>query len=164
MMLVSFRNLPCDLPRSILSLHSHFVPAFYVVPELCSSVTLVETMGLPKANELLLLGKRIDAHTALSWNLCSQVVSGCDTSGDPFHPDSLAGKMANEIHQRLLSLPLGDRTSRVFVSMVRGRRKARLEEVCRNELIRLDERFNDGECLEAAMQLSIGSKKTQSKL
>jgi enoyl-CoA hydratase/carnithine racemase len=122
-------------------------------------------MGLSKANELLLLGKRIDAHTALAWNVCSQVVSGCDTSdGDPFHPDSLASRMANEIHQRLFSLPLGDRTSRVFVSMVRGRRKARLEEVCREELIRLDERFNDGECLEAAMQLKIGSSRVQSKL
>ena len=38
-----------------------------------SSKSRIESMGLSKANELLLLRKKIDAETALAWNTCSQV-------------------------------------------------------------------------------------------
>lgn len=134
-----------------------------LVPELCSSTTLIETMGLSKANELLLLGKKIDAKTSVQWNICSQLLTGCDQSGDPFHFNSLASKVAEEIDERLLSLPRGNRTAEVFVSLVRGRRQARLQQICREELRVLDQRFNDGETLEAVMQLNIGSQK-KSKL
>lgn len=84
-----------------------------LVPEFCSSTTFVETMGLAKANALLLLGEKIDADTALQWNLCSRVVKGCDASGDPFHSSSLGSYMSNEIDERLLSLPRGHQTALV---------------------------------------------------
>lgn len=86
-----------------------------LVPEFCSSTTLVETMGIAKANALLMLGEKIDAETALSWNLCSRIVRDCDTSGDPFHPDSLGGYMSREIDERLLKLPRGHQTAKVRV-------------------------------------------------
>ena len=111
-------------------------------------------MGLSKANEMLLLGKKIDADTAVNWNICSQVVSGTNTE-DPFHHGSLANHMARELDEQLLKLPLGDRTGQVFVRLIRGQRRARMYQTCRMELVNLDERFNSGEVLEASMQLDI---------
>jgi enoyl-CoA hydratase/carnithine racemase len=132
-----------------------------LVPELCSSVTFLETMGLSKANELLLLGKKIDANKALDWNLCSEIVTDCDVSGDPFHNNSLASRMCHEIDHRLLSLPVGDKTADVFVSFVKGARRERLENVCRAELLKLDERFNTGQVQKAASSIQFGSQKTR---
>jgi peroxisomal 3,2-trans-enoyl-CoA isomerase len=135
----------------------------FLVPELCSSATFIESMGLSKANELLLLGKKIDAKTALDWNICSQVVHGTNTE-EPFHDNSLANYMAREVDERLLELPMGDRTGQLFVNLIRGQRQARMERVCRAELVQLDERFNEGEVLEASMQLGMFNKKERSKL
>jgi peroxisomal 3,2-trans-enoyl-CoA isomerase len=84
-----------------------------LVPEFCSSTTLVETMGIAKANELLMLSKKIDAETALQWNLCSRIVNDCDTSGNPFHPNSLGSYMSREIDEQLLRLPRGVQTAKV---------------------------------------------------
>ena len=121
-------------------------------------------MGLSKANELLLLGKKIDANTARDWNICSQVISKTNIEA-PFAPDSLAIYLATELDQRLLKLPLGNRSGQEFVRLIRGQRQSRMQRVCRRELERLDERFNGGDVLEASMQLNIihGSK-TRSKL
>jgi enoyl-CoA hydratase/carnithine racemase len=115
-------------------------------------------MGLSKANELLLLGKRIDAQTAHKWGICSQVISNCDkTSGDPFHPNSLAIFMCKELDKRLLSLPNGAQTAEVFCQLVKGARRPRMHETLLRELAVLDQRFHSGEVLEAAKQLAIGS-------
>lgn len=130
-----------------------------LVPELCSSVTFIESMGLSKANELLLLGKRIDAEKAVAWNMCSQVVKGCDESGDPFHYNSLASRMSSELDRRLLQLPRGHETAAVFVSFVKGARQQRMQQVCRAELLKLDERFDTGEVGEAASHIQFGSQK-----
>ena len=106
-----------------------------LVPELCSSQTFLRTMGLSKANELLLLGKQIDAQTAVQWNIGSQVIDHHElNTTDPFHPQSLAIKMANEIEQRLLSLPCGDRTVQYFVSLVKGSRRQEMGKICREEV------------------------------
>jgi enoyl-CoA hydratase/carnithine racemase len=123
-------------------------------------------MGLSKANELLLLGKEIDASTAVAWGIGSVVDTQCDMSGDPFHPNSLASRMAIQLQERLLSLPQGFQTAYYFVSLIRGRRRQCLEQVCREELQRLDERFDTGQVLEAAHHLHIGSARstTRSKL
>jgi len=124
-----------------------------LVPELCSSVTFPSRMGLPKANEFFLLGKKIDAATAVDWNLCSRVVENVDQSGDPFHPQSLANQMCDEIDERLLSLPLGEKTAETFVAMVRGRQRSYLHSVCRDELSQLAERVDSGQVAEAASHL-----------
>ena len=129
-----------------------------LVPELCSSVTFREAMGVAKANELLLLGRKIDAKTALEWNICSRVVEGCDMD-DPFDPKSLASKLCTELDRKLLSLPLGDRTGRFFCELMKGgSHRQRMREVCRQELLKLDERFDTGHVREAARKLQIGSK------
>lgn len=118
----------------------------------------METMGLSKANELLLLGKRINAQKALAWGICSQVISDCDKeSGDPFHPNSLASRMSQELDKRLLSLPNGAATAQVFCGLVKGSRRSRMHETLFREIAVLDQRFKSGEVLEAAKQLSIGS-------
>ena len=182
-----------------------------LVPELCSSKTFVDTMGLSKANDLLILGKKIDAITAVRNNICSDIIIGCDKSGNPFEDHSIGSKMCREIDERLISLPLGDKTSKVrcalfigicpliryclyskvrdcnffqslytysdfcslsfnfvyrtkiFVSMIRSRRRNEMEKVCKEELLKLDERVASGETLEASMQLNFGSSR-RSKL
>lgn len=133
-----------------------------LVPELTSSATFLETMGLSKANELLLLGKRINAQKALEWGICSQVLSDCDKSGNPFHANSLASRMSQELDKRLLSLPNGAQTAQVFCELVKGGRRSRMHQVLLRELAVLDQRFQNGEVWEAAKQLSIG-KSTNKK-
>ncbi|CAB9524470.1 CoA delta isomerase 2, mitochondrial [Seminavis robusta] len=132
-----------------------------LVPELTSSATFLETMGLSKANELLLLGKRINAQTALEWGICSRVMSDCDTGGDPFHPHSLASRMCAELDQNLLSLPNGHATAQVFTDLVKGARRSRMHQVLLRELAVLDQRFQNGEVVEAAKQLVIGGTKNK---
>lgn len=117
-------------------------------------------MGLSKANEILLLGKRIDAKKALDWGICSQVIADCDCN-DPFHPTSLASRMCQELDKRLLSLPNGPATAQVFCHLVKGARRPRMHKALLRELELLDQRFHNGEVLEAAKQLSIG--KTSNK-
>jgi peroxisomal 3,2-trans-enoyl-CoA isomerase len=139
-----------------------------LVPEFCSSVTFVETMGLAKANEMLLLGKKINAQQAYDWNICSRIIPKSTTTTttndtDPFHdPHSIVNQMCREIHQRLLSslkLPLGHETMEYFISLVRNNheRRERLKRICRIELERLDERFDTGQVQRAAQHLRIGS-------
>jgi peroxisomal 3,2-trans-enoyl-CoA isomerase len=130
-----------------------------LVPELCSSVTFIESMGLSKANELLLLGRKIGAQTALSWNICSRVVE--NNVDDPFAGDSLASLVVGELDKRLFSLPLGDRTSEYFCSFIKGQRRRRMESVCRLELEKLDERFDSGQVAKAASELKIGSARSR---
>jgi hypothetical protein len=69
-------------------------------------------MGLAKANELLLMGQKIDANTAVQWNICSSMVdcSGNPTN-DPFHPGSIGVQVCQRLEEKLFSLPLGKETS-----------------------------------------------------
>ena len=134
-----------------------------LVPELCSSVTFRETMGLSKTNELLLLSREIDAQTAVDWGISSRVVHDCDLSGDPFHEGSLSSRMCREIDERLLSLPKGSQTASYFVKMLRGKSRSHLQDVCREELLKLDERFACGDVQEAARGLRIGSQARQAR-
>lgn len=116
-------------------------------------------MGLSKANELLLLGRKISAKTALEWNICSKIDHDCDISGgDPFKVDSLGSRMCTEIDQRLLSLPQSRKTVEYFVAAVKGRRRRVMEQTLRDELTHLDERFDGGDVQDAARTLRIGSK------
>lgn len=130
-----------------------------LVPEFCSSVTLLQTMGLSNANELLLLAKKIDASKAVQNHLCSEIIKDCDTSGNPFHEQSIASKICIEIDTRLLSFPNSMKTMKIFVSMIRARRRKQFEKLTEEELRELDERINNGDVLEAVMELNIGKSK-----
>ena len=137
-----------------------------LVPELCSSATFRERMGMSKANELLLLGRRIDAKTAYDWNICSRVVPDNGNVEDPFDPRSLGSRLCKELDKRLLSLPMGKKTANYFAELIKGgQQRKRMQEVCRQELLKLDERFDTGQVKVAASQLAIGSqKKTERKI
>jgi len=131
-----------------------------LVPELCSSVTFQETMGTSKANELLLLGRRIDAKTAFEWNICSRVVDAQPSGDELADPKSLVNIMCKELDKKLLQLPLGNRTASYFVQLTRSTgRKHRLQEVCRAELQHLDSRFDSGQVAIAASKINVGSSK-----
>jgi len=88
-----------------------------LVPELCSSVTFEARMGLSKANEMLLLGKQIDAKTAENWNLCSCIFEDVDKGGDAFHPRSIGTQVCDKIEKELLSIPLANNTSKVSTAI-----------------------------------------------
>jgi peroxisomal 3,2-trans-enoyl-CoA isomerase len=133
-----------------------------LVPELCSSATFIESHGLSKANELLLLGRKIDARTAMDWNICSKVVN-TEEVNDPFHSNSLASKMCTEIDKKLLSLPLGERTAEYFVSFIKGARRERMEKICFAKLNKLDERFDSGQVQEASRHVKFGSSLKNTK-
>jgi peroxisomal 3,2-trans-enoyl-CoA isomerase len=132
-----------------------------LVPEFCSSVTFIESSGLFRANELLLLGKKIDAKRAVQDRIVCDIIDGCDESGDAFAQDSIGSKVCKDLDERLFQICHGDKTSEIFVSMIRGRAKRReeLEVICKDELKRLDERLRSGDVLEAAMQLDMSRSK-----
>jgi len=70
-------------------------------------------MGLAKANELLLLGRKIDAKKAVEWNICSEILRVESHIHDPFHDGSIASIVCQRIDQTLLTLPVGDASSKV---------------------------------------------------
>jgi Delta3-Delta2-enoyl-CoA isomerase len=130
-----------------------------LVPEFCSSVLFPETMGLANANELLLMGRQIDAEQALRYNIVGKIIYDCSSIMDPFSKESIASFTCKEIDKKLLSLCHGDKTSRLFVSMVRGRRQKELEKICRFELNEIDKRIEKGDVLEATMDLMMKRSK-----
>ncbi|CAN0491570.1 unnamed protein product, partial [Ectocarpus sp. 8 AP-2014] len=46
-----------------------------IVPEFCSSLTFPETLGLARANDMLIMGRKLSAQEALSSGLVSTVVT-----------------------------------------------------------------------------------------
>lgn len=73
-----------------------------LVPEFASSLLLPERVGLLRANEMLLLGKSIDAQTALQWNLANEVLANdcvleqCQQIAQQFHAQPLQGLLASK--------------------------------------------------------------------
>ena len=90
-----------------------------LVPEFASSITFVECMGLQHANEMLLLGEKIDAKKAIEYNLCMKIIYDCNEDCvDAFAKDSIGMKVCQEIDEKLLSLPSSEHTSRVSTRTV----------------------------------------------
>lgn len=51
-------------------------------------------------------------------------------------------------------------TTQLFIHFLRGKRQKRLREICKEELLKLDERWNRGDCLEAVSKLHwVGKSK-----
>ena len=132
-----------------------------LVPEFCSSVLLLERMGLSKANDLLLLGKKIDAPTAKEVNICSQIIhlSTCKNRENPFEEHNIGDIMCQELDDHLFRMPHASATSRIFVLMVRGRRRQMLENVCKEEMSILLNRISTGEVRDAARTLQMVKSK-----
>lgn len=154
----------CDLV--VCSPNSSFWVPFTrlaLVPEFCSSKTFVQTMGMAKTNELLLLGRKIDAPTAVNWNICSRILTNSQDNDvvDPFAPNSVASQLTQELERLLFALPHGPLTSRYFVELIRKSRRLEMESVCQEELIQLDERFNKGHVKDAVSHIQIGSRRSK---
>jgi enoyl-CoA hydratase/carnithine racemase len=150
--------LHCDLVHatSTATLWAPFA-RLALVPELCSSTTLVETLGLSRANEMLLLSQVLTADTAERWGILGSIDRDA-TSDDPMSPDSCASRLCTRIDAQLLQLPNGALTAEYFVRLVRQGRKERLQQVCLRELQLLDERFDQGHVAHAARHLQVGSR------
>jgi len=136
-----------------------------LVPEFASSFTLVESMGLSKANELLLLGKKIDSKTAKDMNLCSTILSMSDLSEcidrlDPFTRHNIGDYMIQELDSYLFHLPYASGTSKLFTEMIRGRRRRLLEQVCQQEMNILQDRITKGEVKNALTVLMMNRTRT----
>jgi peroxisomal 3,2-trans-enoyl-CoA isomerase len=84
-----------------------------IVPEFSSSQTFVEAMGVARANNLLLMGKKIDADQAFADKLVTEIVRACDQSGNPFAVRSIGYQVSNDLDNQLLSLTHGDKTAKV---------------------------------------------------
>lgn len=133
-----------------------------LVPEFASSVTFVEAMGLACANEMLLLGEKIDAKRAVDNKLCIRIIDDCQQDcEDAFSEDSIGFRVCQEIDQKLFSLPCSQNTAKIFVEMIRCRsqRREHLTAVCKEELLKLDQRVESGEVLEAVLELSLAKSK-----
>jgi len=134
-----------------------------LVPEFCSSMTFVEAMGMSNANELLLLGKKINAERAVLDRIVSGIVdvnitnSSAKDDSNAFASESIGSKVCQELDERLFQLCHGDKSAGIFVKMIRGRSKRRreFEILCREELSQLDKRLRNGEVLEAALNLNL---------
>ncbi len=132
-----------------------------LVPEFCSSVTFVEAMGMSHANELLLLGKKIDSERAVLDRIVSGIVDVTDTTSkdnlNAFASGSIGSKVCQDLDERLFQLCHGDKSAKIFVKMIRGRRERRreFEILCKEELSQLDKRLRSGEVLEAALNLNL---------
>jgi peroxisomal 3,2-trans-enoyl-CoA isomerase len=125
-----------------------------IVPEFCSSLTFVATMGLPRANELLLMGKKINAERAYSDKLVSGIIKDCGQSGDAFADDSIGVRVSCDIDDCLLSLSHGEKTAKVFVSLTRSESRRRiLEKVCIEEWLKFEKRIRNGEVYDAVAAL-----------
>ncbi len=83
-----------------------------LVPEFASSVTFVEMMGLSRANEMLILGEKIDSRKAVQNGLCVGIIDGCDC-GDAFTSNSIGRKVCDHIDEKLLTLPNSGNTAKV---------------------------------------------------
>lgn len=133
-----------------------------IVPEFCSSLTFVAAMGLPRANELLLMGKKIDAKQAVSDKLVSGIIRDCCKSGNPFADNSIGVRICCDIDSNLLSLSHGEKTAKEFVSLVRSASRRRtLEKVCIEEWLRFEKRIRNGHVYDAVSALVTAK---QSKL
>jgi enoyl-CoA hydratase/carnithine racemase len=68
--------LHCDLVYMTEAAHlrAPFVP-LGLIPEAASTLLLPALVGLPRAAEMLLLGTRVDADTAVRWGLANEVVA-----------------------------------------------------------------------------------------
>lgn len=125
-----------------------------VVPEFCSTILFPRIMGKSVANEMILLGKKIDAETAKRVGLVSDVF--------PAGPDFLT-RVIKEVRNGMV-YPLLDKTFPIFKHMMNYMDHKMLDDVCAYELSALDERANAGDVMEAVIEFMQSQKKKPSKL
>eukprot|EP01084_Bolivina_argentea_P039820 73587_1 len=120
-------------------------------PEGLSSLTFVQKMGLSKANEVLLLGKKLTANEAKENNLISEI---WDINGFRNKLLSVGYQMAKYPPNGLIKVK----------QLIRAPYKKLWNETKDKEIDLLIERWQSKECQQAIMQFFMKKKKKSSKL
>ena len=111
-----------------------------VVPEFCSSVLFPQILGRSTANEMLLMGKPLQAHRAKQLGFISDV----------FPQQDFLKQVLKQV-QEGLQYPLLDKTFPLFKNMIKKWELDDLERLCQYEIRKLDERGESGEIAEAVL-------------
>ena len=120
-------------------------------PEGLSSLTFIQKMGLSKANEVLLLGKQLNAMEAEKCNLVSEV-----WNVDGFRDKLMATayKMAKYPTNGLMEVK----------ALIRSQYKDIWAETMKREVDLLTQRWQSKECHDAVMQFFMRKRQKTSKL
>jgi peroxisomal 3,2-trans-enoyl-CoA isomerase len=105
-------------------------------PEGCSSFIYPRVMGIPKANEILMLGRKISAQEAYERNLVTRVL-----------PSNELEERVGEVMKELVHLPQGSLIK--SKALLRGTFIELLEKTNREECDLLRERWLSEECMQA---------------
>jgi peroxisomal 3,2-trans-enoyl-CoA isomerase len=119
-----------------------------LAPEFAASLVLPAVAGVQRANELLVLGRRIGSERAMDFGFVTTILDV--PAGSEFM------KACHEvIVKEILALPHGGETARIFATMIRLQRNAslKLKEKCREELAVIQRRVEKGDVMDAAMKL-----------
>jgi len=108
-------------------------------PEGCSSYTFPKIMGPAKANEILMMGKKLTAKEALERNLISEIF-----------PKAQFKEMLQEKIDHMNSLPAG--SLRFAKKLSRDREVDFLERVNEEECVQLEERWQSEDCKQAVIK------------
>lgn len=128
-------------------------------PEGCSSYVFPRIMGISAANEVLLGGKKLNAHEAVQHRLVAQVLPG--KTADEFR------KNAIQIAASMAALPAA--SLKLSKSLVRSENDRKiLEQVNKKECDILQERWISEDCMNAIMKFMAAqqskTKKPKAKL
>lgn len=126
-------------------------PALGQSPEGCSSFVFPYTMGLAKANEMLLFGKKLTAREASDVGFITDV----------FPKDSFQQEAWAKVKQYSNLPPQSLRYSK---GLVRSVLASKLKEVNAAECNRLEERWTSDECMNAIAAFFVAQQKKKAKL
>ena len=136
-------------------------------PEGCSAAIFPRTMGLSKANEVLLFGKKLTAGQACDRGLVAEVLPDATFVREAWAKVTAYSKLPPLVRCSLCCTAAEMLQSmRYSKQVVRGTYKKMLDETNTNECNRLEERWISEECVNAIMQFfaSQKDKKTKAKL
>ncbi|CAN0061535.1 unnamed protein product [Ectocarpus sp. 6 AP-2014] len=132
-----------------------------IVPEFCSSLTFPETLGLARANDMLIMGRKLSAQEALSSGLVSTVVTA-DTEKDFLMQAS--GPVKHSVRQKVVETCFATESVRTFKRMVWRNRRPRMLRVFAEECGELDKRMQAGHPKAALKHLTKDPPARRSKL
>eukprot|EP00752_Nemacystus_decipiens_P009762 g8718.t1 len=128
-----------------------------IVPEFCSSVTFPEILGWPLANEMLVMGRKLNAQEAQASGLVSTVVLA-DTE------KAFLLQVKDRLRQNVLAEHMAAESVEIFKSIMWRNRRPRLLRVLADECVELDRRIQTGHPKAALKHLARRPRDGSSKL
>ncbi|CAM9301813.1 unnamed protein product [Ectocarpus fasciculatus] len=132
-----------------------------IVPEFCSSLTFPETLGLARANDMLVMGRKLSAQEALSSGMVSTVVTA-DTEKDFLIQAS--GPVKHSVRRKVVDSCFAAESVRTFKRMMWRDRRPRMIRVFAEECGELDKRMQAGHPKAALKHLTKDPPARRSKL